>query len=169
MHRFLSRNDESAGLTAFRDARQKPPQTYCTVRSVSRFIDRVTFAGLAKGDQGARRRRCRDIGNDQRHRGRPQPSSARRVAAGRHQFLCRSSSAIHIGIASSSLRELDAVALATNTILSMKRGTKEAGSTRCGSHGRVPHAANDLVAAVENSCIVREDQACTKLSAPHLQ
>ncbi len=33
-------------------------------------------------------------------------------------------------IASSSLRELDAVALATNAPVSMKRGTKEAGGTR---------------------------------------
>ena len=33
-------------------------------------------------------------------------------------------------IALSSLRELDAVALATNSIISMKRGTKEAGGTR---------------------------------------
>jgi len=32
-------------------------------------------------------------------------------------------------IASSSLPELDAVALATNSIVSMKRGTKEAGGT----------------------------------------
>ena len=48
--------------------------------------------GLARRDQGARRRRCRDIGDDERHRGRPQPPSARRVAAGRHRFLCRSSS-----------------------------------------------------------------------------
>jgi len=33
---------------------------------------------------------------------------------------------MHTDIASSSLRELDAVALATNAIISMKRGTKEA-------------------------------------------
>ncbi len=33
-------------------------------------------------------------------------------------------------IASLSLRELDAVALATSATLSMKRGTKEAGDTR---------------------------------------
>ncbi len=32
MRRFSSRSDESADLTAFRDARQRPPQTYCTVR-----------------------------------------------------------------------------------------------------------------------------------------
>ncbi len=82
--------------------------------------------GLARRDQGARRRRCRDIGDDERHRARPQPPSARRVAAGRHRFLCPSSSAMHTDISSSSLRELDAVALATNAIISMKRGTKEA-------------------------------------------
>jgi len=28
MHRFLSRNDESADLSALRHARQRPPQTY---------------------------------------------------------------------------------------------------------------------------------------------
>ncbi len=65
-----------------------------------------------------------DIGDDERHRDRPQPPSARRVAAGRHRFLCRSSSAMHADIASSSLRELDAVALATNVTVFMKRGTK---------------------------------------------
>ncbi len=67
-----------------------------------------------------------DIGDDERHRGRPQPPSARRVAAGRRRFHCPSSSAMHTDISSSSLRELDAVALATNAIISMKRGTKEA-------------------------------------------
>ncbi len=82
--------------------------------------------GLARGDQGARRRRCRDIDDDERHRDRPQPPSARRVATGRHRFLCRSSSTIHIGIASSSLRELNAVALATNVTVLMERGTKPA-------------------------------------------
>ena len=86
--------------------------------------------GLARRDQGARRRRCRDIDDDERHRGRPQPPSARRVAAGRHQFLCRSSSTMHIDIVSLSIRELDAVALATNATVSMKRGTREAGGTR---------------------------------------
>ncbi|MDA2930032.1 hypothetical protein MYX84_08825, partial [Acidobacteria bacterium AH-259-O06] len=55
---------------------------------------------------------------------RPQPPSARRVAAGRRRFLCRSSSTMHTGIASSSLRELDAVALATNVIVFTERGTK---------------------------------------------
>ncbi len=67
-----------------------------------------------------------DIGDDERHRGRPQLPSARRVAAGRHRFLCPSSSAMHADISSSSLRELDAVALATNAIIAMKRGTMEA-------------------------------------------
>ena len=51
-------------------------------------------------------------------------------------------------IASSSLRELDAVALATNTTISMKRGTKEAdgaqhsqaGSLRRCSRGGVRNA-----------------------------
>ena len=60
----------------------------------------------------------RDIGDDERHRGRPQPPSARRVAAGRHRFLCR---------------ELGAVALATNSTISMKRGTKRPGVPACGS------------------------------------
>jgi len=57
-------------------------------------------------------------------------------------------------IASSSIRELDAVALATNVTTSMKRGTKEAGGTRL----RVAQACStldDWVAAVENLCIIR--------------
>ncbi len=37
---------------------------------------------------------------------------------------------MHIDILSLSLRELDAVALATNATVSMKQGTKEAGGTR---------------------------------------
>jgi len=45
------------------------------------------------------------------------------VAAGRHQFHCRSSFLIHIGNASSSLRELDAVALAINIMVFMGRDT----------------------------------------------
>ena len=40
----------------------------------------------------------------------------------------------------SSLRELDAVALATNSIISMKRGTKEAGAPACGSRNAVDAA-----------------------------
>jgi len=52
--------------------------------------------GLGRGDQGARRRRCRDIGDDERRRDRPQPPSARRVAAGRHRFLCRSFSTMSL-------------------------------------------------------------------------
>jgi len=78
-----------------------------------------------------------DIGDDERHRGRPQPPSARRVATGRHRFLCPSSSEMHTDIASSSLRELDAVALATKATISMKRGTKEpkeAQRSRCATH-----------------------------------
>ena len=59
-------------------------------------------------------------------------------------------------IASLSLRELDAVALATNATTSMKRGTKEAGSTRLrlAQHGRCS-TPDDLVAAVENLCIIQ--------------
>ena len=72
--------------------------------------------------QGHRRRRV-----TQRS---PASPPARRVAAGRPQFLCRSSSTMHIDILSLSLRELDAVALATNATVSMKQGTKEAGGTR---------------------------------------
>jgi len=63
------------------------------------------------------------IGDDQRHRDRPQSPLARRVAAGRHRLLCRSSSVMYTDIASSSLRELDAVALATNVTLFMERDT----------------------------------------------
>ena len=51
--------------------------------------------GLVRRDQETRRRRCSNIGDDERHRDRPQPPSARRVAAGRHRFLCRSSSTMH--------------------------------------------------------------------------
>jgi hypothetical protein len=64
-----------------------------------------------------------DIGDDEGHRDRPQPPSARRVAAGRHRFLCFSSSTIYTDIASSSLRELDAVALATNVTVFIERDT----------------------------------------------
>ena len=42
---------------------------------------------------------------------------------------------MHIDIVSLSLRELDAVALATNVTLSMKRGTKEAGGTPLADRG----------------------------------
>ncbi len=63
------------------------------------------------------------IGDDERHRDRLQSPSAQRVAAGWHRFLCRFSSAMRIGIASSSLRERDAVALATNVTESMERDT----------------------------------------------
>jgi len=66
--------------------------------------------------QGHRRRR-----GTQRS---PATPSAQRVAAGRHRFLCISSSAMRTDIALSSLRELDAVALATNVTVFMKRGTK---------------------------------------------
>ncbi len=53
----------------------------------------------------------------------PATPSAQRVAAGRHRFLCPSSSAMRTDISLSSLRELDAVALATNVTVFMKRGT----------------------------------------------
>ena len=43
---------------------------------------------------------------------------------GQRRFLCRSSSTMHIGIASSWLRELDAIALATNIIVFMEGDTK---------------------------------------------
>ncbi len=45
------------------------------------------------------------------------------VAAGRHRFLCHSSSTMYSDIVSSSLRELDAVALATNVTVFMERDT----------------------------------------------
>jgi len=91
--------------------------------SSARFIDRVAFADGAcesrsrseeKPMQGHRRRReDAEISRN--------PPSARKVAAGRHRFLCRSSSTMHTDIVSSSFRELGAVALATNVTLSMKR------------------------------------------------
>ncbi len=55
MHRFSSRSGESGGLSALRHARGhplagRPPQAYCRVRSVSRFIDMMTFAdGACEG------------------------------------------------------------------------------------------------------------------------
>jgi hypothetical protein len=94
--------------------------------------------GLARGDQGARRRRCRDIGDDERHRDRPQPPSARRVTSDTeivrnlHQpegwrrdgidFLVAPPPR-YTDIASSSLRELYAVALATNVMVFLGRDT----------------------------------------------
>ena len=53
----------------------------------------------------------------------PATPSAQRVVAGRHRFFCGSSSATRTDIASSSLRELDAVAFATNVTVFMNRGT----------------------------------------------
>ena len=52
------------------------------------------------------------------------------MAAGWRQLLCRSSSTMHIDIVSLSLRELDAVALATNATVSIKRDTREADRTQ---------------------------------------
>jgi len=80
--------------------------------------------GLARGGQGARRRRCRDIGDDERHRDRPQAPLAQRVAAGQHRFLYRFSSTMYTDIAAAALRELDAVALATNVTVLIKRDIK---------------------------------------------
>ncbi len=71
--------------------------------------------------QGHRRRR---VTRKRVPRGRPQSPSARRVVAGRHRFLCLSSSAMHIDIASSSFRELEAVALATNVMVFLGRDTR---------------------------------------------
>ena len=71
--------------------------------------------------QGHRRRR---VTRKRVPRDHPQPPSARRVAAGRHRFLCCSSFVMYTDIASSSLRELDAVALATNVTIFMERDTK---------------------------------------------
>ncbi len=51
------------------------------------------------------------------------PHQPEGLAAERHRFLCRSSSAMHTDIASSSLRELDAVALATNVVVFLGRDT----------------------------------------------
>ena len=73
--------------------------------------------------QGARRRRCRDIGDDKGHRDRPQslqPKGGGGTASISLSLLLRDAH----DIASSSLRELDAVALATNGTVFMKRGTK---------------------------------------------
>ncbi len=58
--------------------------------------------------QGHRRQR---VTRKRVPRGHPQPPSARRVAAGRHRFLCR---------------EIDAVALATNAVVFLGRDTGQA-------------------------------------------
>ena len=82
---------------------------------VPRFINMMTFA---EGACEARSRSEEEAMQGHRRRQGTQRSpatpSARRVAAGRHRFLCPSSSAMRTDISSSSLRELDAVALATN-------------------------------------------------------
>ena len=48
--------------------------------------------GLARRDQGARRRRCGDIVDDEQRRDRPQPPCALRVPAAREHLLCWRSS-----------------------------------------------------------------------------
>ena len=68
------------------------------------------------------------IDDDERHRDRPQPPSDRRVASRRHRLLCRSSSVMYTDIASSSLREVDAVALAPNVTVFMEQDTYSADS-----------------------------------------
>ena len=110
--------------------------------------------------QGYRRRR---VTRKRVPRDRPQPPSARRVAAGRHQFRCRSSSAIHLGIASSSLRELDAVALATNVMVFMGGDTKSGLCINSLLQRRnhpacVAHSGRRLSLRDENLCIVRTGQ-----------
>ncbi len=73
--------------------------------------------------QGARRRRCRDIVDDELRRDRPQPPSAQKVAAGRPHLLRCSSSPI-ARISSSERLESEGVALATNIIVFMEVSTK---------------------------------------------
>ncbi len=74
--------------------------------------------------QGARRRRCRDIGDDEGTQRSPttpiSPKGGGATASISLSLLPRDAH----DIASSSLRELDAVALATNVTEFMKRGTK---------------------------------------------
>ena len=131
MHRFSSRSGESAGLSALRHVRPRPPQAYFMVRSVSRFIDMMTFADGAcearsrskeKAMQGHRRRRA-----TQRSPATPiSPKGDGGTASISLSLLLHDVT----DIASSLLRELDAVALATNSTISMKRGTKEADRTQ---------------------------------------
>ena len=155
MDRFSSRSGESAGLGALRHARPRPPQAYCMVRSVSRFLDMVTFADGAcetrsrskeKAMQGHRRRRA------------TQRSSATPISpeGGGGTASIPLSLLLHdvTDIASLSLRELDAVALATNATISRKRGTKEADGVGTRFAGRTVRPS-DFADAVENLCIIR--------------
>jgi len=87
----------------------------------------------------------------------PATPSAQGVAAGRHRFLCRSSSAMRIDISSSSLRKLDAVALATNVTVFMKRGTKCRPSllsffTTARQHDSTTARQHDSTTARHSSC-----------------
>ncbi len=113
-----------------------PRRCTLALRSVSRFIDMATFADGAcearsrskeKAMQGHRRRRA-----TQRSPVTPiSPKGGGGTASISLSLLLHDVS----DIASSSLRELAAVALATNSTLSMKRGTKEieGGAPACGS------------------------------------
>ncbi len=74
--------------------------------------------------RGARRRRCRDIVDDERRRDRPQPPSAQRVVALRPHLLRCSSSPIS-RIDSSERLEFVGAAPATNITVFMEVSTKD--------------------------------------------
>ena len=131
---------EAAEGSTCQGPRRRPPQAYCMVRSVSRFIDMVTFADGAcearsrskeKAMQGHRRRRA-----TQRSPATPiSPKGGGGTASISLSLLLHDVT----DIASLSLRELDTVALATNATVSMKRGTKGGGPSETQS---VQHAGS---------------------------
>ena len=79
--------------------------------------------GFARRGREERRRRCRDIGDDERQRDRPQLPSARRVGARRaHLFVAPPRRCL--GIDSSSRLDLGFVAPPTNGTVFMKVSTQ---------------------------------------------
>ena len=79
---------------------------------------------LARRGREERRRRCRDIGDDERQRDRPQSPSARRVGAGRaHLFVAPPRRCPCID--SSSRLDLGSVALPTNITVFMEVSTEK--------------------------------------------
>jgi hypothetical protein len=129
IHRFSLLRAAGAGMTRrARGTRLRvgPRRRTHAVRSVPRFIDMVMFADGAcearsrseeKAIQGHRRRRV-----TRRSPATPiSPKGGGGTASISLSLLLRDAP----DIASSSLRELDAVALATNATVSMKRGTKK--------------------------------------------
>ena len=144
-------------MTAFRDVRGHPlagraPQVYsCSTFSAS-FIDMVTFADGAcearsrskeKAMQGHRRRRA-----TQRSPATPfSPKGGGGTASISLSLLLRDAP----DIASSSLRELDALALTTNVAISMNEAL---GSPRKHNAVGAQRTPDDCGTAVDNLCII---------------